>query len=70
MRTKLLDWHSVTVEIVSADIPGILSACGENNNVLSVLRYKDPLTVTCRISEKDYSSIKALCEKNGRIHAN
>lgn len=65
MRTKLLDWHSVTVEIVSADIPGILSACGENNIVLSVLRYKDPLTVTCRISEKDYSSIKALCEKMG-----
>lgn len=65
MGTKRLDWHSITVEIVSADIPGILSACSQKNIVFSGLRYKDPLTITCKIAEKDYASIKILSEKMG-----
>ena len=65
MGEERLTWHSVEAEIVSADIPGILSLCSAKGLSISKIRQQDFLTVSVLVSEKDYTELKSICHKRG-----
>ncbi len=65
MDMDRLSWNALEVELVSADIPGILSLCGASGLSVSQIRQKDFLTVTLQISEQDFRLLKNICKKHG-----
>lgn len=60
-----LSWGSVEVEIISADIPSLLSSCAANGISILRLYQTDPLTVRIWIAQKEFELLRRLSEKSG-----